>query len=117
MITHIQKQAELSVKFMLGKEPVEEEGNYKLYISDVMIGNNNILVNIDNFQVTYLTHNTLNYLYTSNPGFCKETESSLKNMLKKSTLLSGMSEKHRNQFFRKALENIEKLKEKIILKG
>jgi transcriptional regulator with XRE-family HTH domain len=113
MMQHIQKQAEKGIKYASDKEPVNNEGNFKLYFSEVMIGNNNILVNIGNVQVTYLTHNTLNYLITTNPSFCSETDYWLKNLMKKSILLSGASEKQRNQFFRKAFENIKMLKASI----
>ena len=40
-------------------------------------------------------------------------EESLQSLIKKSVLISGVSEKQRNQFFRKALQLIEKLREKI----
>ena len=114
MMNHIKKQAELGVKFRHDKPPGRQEENYKLYYSDVTIGNNNILVSMGAAQVTYLTHNTLNYLITSNPGFCRETEQSLKSIIKKSTLISGVSEKQRQQFFRKALDDIHLLKGKVV---
>lgn len=113
MLTHIQHEAETSVKFFHNHQAVEQEGNYKLYYSEVMIGNNNILVTMGDNQMTYLTHNTLNYLVTTNPHFCQETDLSLKNMIKKSTLISGVSEKQRNQFFRKALNGVKLVKNKI----
>lgn len=112
MIQHICDQAEVGSKF----NPENKNNKlapFQLYWSEVMIGNNNILVKMKNNQVTYLTHNTLNYLITSNPGFCAETEQSLKNLIKKSSLISGVSEKHRHQFFRKAFDSIRNLKERI----
>ena len=114
MMQHIQKQAELGMKFHPAHTPMhQEEGNYQLYYNEMLIGNNNILVTAGGSQITYLTHNVLNYLITSNAAFCKETEESLKSLIKKSVLISGVSEKQRNQFFRKALGLIEQLAEKI----
>lgn len=113
MLQHIKKQAELGYKYLLHPEASQEEGNFRLYLSDVMIGNNNILVKLGETQVTYLTHNTLNYLITIDQGFCKETDGWIKNLMRKSTLLSGASEKQRNQFFRKAQDNIRALQGRI----
>ena len=113
MMVHIQRQVERGVKYLHTEEPSANEGNFKLYYSEVMIGNNNILVKAGSTQVTYVTHNTLNYLITTNQGFCNETDFWLKNLIKRSTLLSGASEKQRNQFFRKTFESIKQVKTKI----
>ena len=113
MLQHIKKQAEVGYKYLAHPEASQEEGNFRLYLSDVMIGNNNILVKLGDAQVTYLTHNTLNYLITTNQDFCRETDSWIKNLMRKSTLLSGASEKQRNQFFRKAQDNIRELQSRI----
>jgi len=90
------------------------EDNYKLYNSDVTIGNNCILVNMGEVKATYLSHHTFNAMITTNNSFCNETDSWLKNLIKKSTLISGVSEKQRYQFFKKISQNIEKLRAKIV---
>lgn len=113
MLNRIKKQAELGYKFLSDPAAQQPEGNFKLYLSEVMIGNNNILVKLGQNQVTYLTHNTLNYLITPNTSFCKETESSLRNLMSKSIVLSTASEKQRNQFFKRALDNTAALKARI----
>jgi plasmid maintenance system antidote protein VapI len=113
MIQHIKKQAELGYKYLQNQEAIQDEGNFRLYFSDVMIGNNNILVKAGESMGTYLTHNTLNYLITMNQEFCRETESWLKNLMRKSVILSGASEKQRNQFFRRAQDSIKELRSSI----
>jgi hypothetical protein len=50
---------------------------------------------------------------TSNISYCNETEIWLNNLIKKSTLISGVAEKHRYQFFRKAFRGLDNLLEKI----
>lgn len=114
MMAHIHKQAELG--FKINSTDGIQSGNtesFKMYHSEVMIGNNSILVNTGDFQTTYLSHNTLNYLVTRSDHFCLETENWLKNLIKKSIPISGVSEKHRNKFFRKANDYITRLREKI----
>jgi hypothetical protein len=52
----------------------------------------------------------MNSLNTSNSEFCEETEHWVKNIIKKSTLISGVAEKQRYQFFNKlnnAIDNCE----------
>lgn len=113
MLNHIKKQSSLEKSLALHGEPKENAASFKLYYSEVMIGNNNVFVEIDGKQVTYISHNTLNYLITSNENFCAETLKSLKNLIKKSILISGTSEKHRNIFFNKSQQLISNLKIKI----
>lgn len=114
MMAHINKQAEMGFK-MNPKDgvPLGNAETFKMFHSEVMIGNNSILVNTGDFKTTYLSHNTLNYLVTRSDNFCLETENWLRNLMKKSMPISGVSEKHRNKFFRKANDYITRLKDKI----
>jgi hypothetical protein len=49
----------------------------------------------------------MNSLTTSNQQFCEEIEHWTKNLIKKSTLISGIAEKQRFQFFSKAYKAID----------
>lgn len=113
MILHIQKQAELGFKFYPGKKPFGKENNFQLYYSDFIIANNSIFTLAGNNKTTYITHHTFKTLVTNNAAFCEETEQWLNNLLKKSFLISSISEKQRNQFFKKIQDNIRKLKSRI----
>lgn len=114
MLEHVEKQAEQGIKFYGDNSKNTNTENFKLYCSEVMIGNNNILVQVGKTRLTYISHNTLNYLITGNEGFCHETEQWLRSMLKKSTLLSGSAEKQRLIFFRKCFAQIQLLKNQIM---
>lgn len=92
---------------------VNTNKNYKLYFSEIEIGNNSILATHKDFKRAYLSYNTINLLTTKHSAFCNETETWLQNLIQKSTLISGASEKMRYQFFKRALENIHALKLKI----
>jgi hypothetical protein len=87
--------------------------NFKLYHSEVMIGNNSILVNLGQNKIAYVSNNTFNMMSTTNPEFVAENELWLKNLIRKSVLISGVSEKQRNQFFRILKGKIDTLRNNI----
>ena len=89
--------------------------NFKLYKSEVMIGNNSILANIGSTKIAYVSNNTFNMMSTTSADFVHENELWLNNLLRKSTLISGVGEKQRNQFFRVLRDKIDVLKQRIIL--
>lgn len=87
----------------------EDTKNYGLYLSDIEVGNNCILVEAADKKKVYLRHQTFHYLSTGNTRFCKETAEWLNNTIRKSTLISGVSEKERNRFFAKRKDAVEQL--------
>lgn len=94
----LQHKAEKSSKLIQKKEKQVE--NFKLYRSEVMIGNNSILVTVGNNKTAFVSNNTFNFMTTSSADFIEENESWLNNLVKKSVLISNVSEKQRNQFFK-----------------
>jgi hypothetical protein len=80
-----------------------------------MIGNNSILANIGSTKIAYVSNNTFNMMSTTSADFVHENELWLNNLLKKSTLISGVAEKQRNQFFRVLRDKVETLRQKIII--
>ncbi len=86
---------------------------YTLYKSDLVIGTNCIHVNIDGMAYSYISFNTVNSLTTYNKEFCDEIEHWMKNLIKKSTLISGIAEKERFQFFNKSYKAIDVAIDKI----
>jgi hypothetical protein len=82
-------------------------------MSEVMVGNNSILVSMGKTKVAYVSNNTFNFMSTTNPGLIEENEKWLKNLIKKSVLISGVSEKQRNRFFNILKDKVELLKRKI----
>mgnify|MGYP003879553359 CR=1 FL=1 len=111
MMANIKLQAENSEKMSQGKSLAYT--NYSLYLSDIMIGTNCILVDTNGVKSSYLSFNTFNTMTTNNSSFCTEIELWLGNLLKKSNLISGVAEKQRYQFFRRIEMQLEHLKGKI----
>lgn len=113
MIERIKKQAELSCKLDRNGNPTNIENSYALYHSDVMIGNNCVLLSVGETKATYISYHTFNTLLTSHRDFCEETDQWLKNLIKKSNLISGVAEKLRYKYFRKIEELMKRLVDKI----
>lgn len=113
MLDRIKKQAELNVKLDRDNKPVSPENNYTLYHSDVMIGNNCILVNMGAIKATYLSYHTFNVMLTTNANYSNETDLWLKNLIRKSNLISGVAEKQRYQYFKRIEGVMKKLRDKI----
>lgn len=112
-LENIQKQAEKSTKFADERELLINQGNFVLYNSEVEIGNNCILAAVNENKTVYLSHFTFNFIKTTGKTFCDETENWLNNLIKKSVLISGVSEKQRYQFFSATIKSVENLKKKI----
>jgi hypothetical protein len=62
-------------------------------------------------NITFITHNNLNILATSNPAFCENTERYIQNLLRKSSLISTSSEKERIKFFNRLDRKIAKVRD------
>ena len=113
MIRRIEWQAAHSTKFDGEVPGASTTQNYTLYNSELMIGNNCVLIRAGGGRHAYISHNTFNTMVTTNSGFCDETENWLKNLIRKSIPISGVSEKQRFRFFKMMNDKIAKLQEKI----
>lgn len=104
----IQKNAEN------GRKNISDQSEtYRLYSSEVMLGTNCIYSKMGEARYSYISFNTMNSLTTSNPEFCEETEHWIKNLERKSTLISGVAEKQRYQFFSKMFRHVDELQQAI----
>jgi hypothetical protein len=112
LLENVREQTEHGHKHSNGGKDING-GAYDLYLSEIEITNNCVLVNIQGVRSVFLGHLTFNTMSTSNEEYSKKTESWLEVIIKKSTLVSGVSEKHRYQFFRKALKRVDDLMQKI----
>lgn len=114
MIRHLQHQAEHGFRFFYGEEPVGMDGTYKLYLNEVLLGDNTILVKTNGHSKVYLTYNVINLLTTHDDTFCKQIEDSLRNLTQQSTMISSSAAKERNRFFNLLATRIQEFKETIL---
>lgn len=99
MLEHLQVQAEFGRKFLPAENPRSKNDNFQLFYNRVGLGDNTIMVLHDNNKTLYLDYNVLNYLTTTDENFCNHAHKNLKNIMRRSTLISSGSEKQRNIFF------------------
>lgn len=84
------------------------------YYSEIEIGNNTVMVERGDSKMLFLGFNTFNKMLTTNKEYCEETEKWLENLVKKSVLISGVSEKQRYQFFKSLEKRIDNLKKYVL---
>lgn len=108
MIEMVQKNAANSRKNISDKNET-----FAFYCSEVVVGTNCIYVTAGEARASYISFNSINSLTTTNNDFCDETENWLRNIEKKSTLISGVAEKQRFQFFSQMFAHIDKCIERI----
>ncbi|MFM9943849.1 MAG: helix-turn-helix domain-containing protein [Bacteroidia bacterium] len=92
-------------------------GEFMLYNSEVMIGNNCVSIKPGESKLSeriFLGHNTFNSISTYNAAFTKETRLWMENLTKKSLLLSGTAEKQRAKFFKKMDDQINALERNVM---
>ncbi|HRZ42678.1 MAG TPA: hypothetical protein P5228_08245 [Bacteroidales bacterium] len=114
---YLEKQIEHGNKAdLLASEP-QREGNFSFYVSDIEIGSNTVLTRRDGGDSIYMGFQTFNTIITTNSRFCSDTELWLKNLIRKSNLISGVSAKQRYQFFQSQRNKVNRLREYILREG
>ncbi len=106
LVNHIEKQVEYGYKFPPGKPEQENLVKYSVYINEFNLGDNTIIVEMDNEKMVFLNHNVINYIMTNKQEFINYTFEFLKILLKKSMLISEISERDRQLFFHNLRERI-----------
>jgi hypothetical protein len=104
--SHLEKQASLGYKFDYDDKNKKPKGEYKMYFNEVLLGDNNIYVELDGMKIAYVSHSTINFMRTTDAGFTNNMFQHIQNQVKRSTLISEVSEKERNRFFRIIREKI-----------
>jgi hypothetical protein len=112
VIKMIEMQSEMGKK-MNFKKGQFSQADFILYTSELMIGNNCVLIRADDKGACYIGYNTFNYMRTNNRFFNDQAEIWMRNLISKSTLVSMVSEKQRNQFFKSTINQIDALRRQI----
>jgi transcriptional regulator with XRE-family HTH domain len=108
---HLEKQASLGYKFNYGDPEQKPLGKFRMYFNEVMLMDNNMMAVLDGVKISYIAHTTINFMVTRDIGFNENMFNHLQNQMKRSTLISAVSEKERSKFFRIIRERIARRKE------
>ena len=91
-------------------EKGEKKTPLKFYVSEIDIGNTLLLFDNDHQKRCVIRLFTINGLNINDERFCQEASNWLDSLIKRSTLISGISTKVRPQFITAQKEKIQKLK-------
>ena len=106
LINHIERQAELGTKFLIGSSPHLNAAPYQLFVNELILGDNTYLAEMDQMRVSFLNHSVLYFVSTTDEAFNKAMFNSLDNLIKKSTQISSIGEKERVRFFNRLRDKI-----------
>ncbi|MFL5810551.1 MAG: hypothetical protein ACJ749_13595, partial [Flavisolibacter sp.] len=74
--------------------------SFQMYFNEIIIMENQVLVQLDGAKAVFIVHNVLNFLQTRDVRFCDNCFTYIQNLIKKSTLISTVSERERSRFFK-----------------
>ena len=112
MIDHIEQQVECGCKFNYCK-PEQTTVKYTFFINDYILGDNTILVKLNDKKMVFMVNNVINYLLTTSPVFVDYSFQTMDIILKKSTLISEIGERDREGFFDKLREKLHERKKSV----
>ena len=110
-LAHLQKQVEKGRKFMPGIGEAGYKAPLKFYINEIILGNNSILVSLDETKTVFINHIVLKYISTSDKKFTEKAFNNFQNLVSRSVLISETGEKERNKFFKALRERVHRLKQ------
>jgi hypothetical protein len=110
---HLEKQAELGYKFKYGDPEKKPLSKFRMYFNEVVLGDNQMLGITDGSKIAYIPHSGANYLVTRDITYCDHFHQYLQNLMRRSTLISEVSEKERARFFRIIRDKINHRKESL----
>jgi len=108
---HLEKQASMGYKFDHNDPEQKPMASYGMYFNEVLLGDNSMIAVLDDSKVAFIAHSTINYIMTRDLAFTQNLYNHVQNQMKRSTLISAVSEKERSKFFRIIRDRIAKRKE------
>lgn len=109
-LDHIQLEVEKGIKFMPGDNEIVYRAPLQFYVNEVIIGNNTILMELNEMKLSFVTYNVLSYLITKDERFTQKAFENFFTLVSRSHQISGTGEKERNKFFNKMREKMNSLK-------
>ena len=106
LVNHIESQAESGLKFLIGNHPDKESTEFRMFINELILGDNTNLAELDGNRLTFLNHSVLYFVHTSDNRFNESMFENLQNLLKKSTPINVIGEKERVRFFNRLRDKI-----------
>ena len=113
VLDHLEEQAKLGYKFQMNDPEKKRMGKYNMYFNEIVLQDNSMLIILDNSKIAAIPHTAINYMVTRNLDYCENYYQYVQNLIKRSTLISEVSEKERGRYFRRMRERIDRRKENL----
>ena len=113
LIRRLYKQASKGSRTNHNDEDLETGVSFEMYVNELLVMDNHILVTHDAEMVYLVPYGGINYLSTRHPKICASMQTFMQQQARKSVLISSFSEKDRNKFFIKLRSRVDQLVEKI----
>ena len=99
LINHLEMQAEYGIKLRYQQKPSSGLPSYKMFVNELIMGDNMQLMELGDKKVTYINHSVLNFILTHDRSFNNYTKKTFDILTQKSTPISEANEKQRLLFF------------------
>jgi transcriptional regulator with XRE-family HTH domain len=109
-LDHLELQAEKGCKFMPGAGDAGHRSILQFYINELILGNNTMVIKLDNKELSMVTYSVFHYLFTDDIRFSAKAMISFNTLLGRSALISKTGEKERIRFFNILREKVNALK-------
>lgn len=113
IVNHLERQAEQGVKLHAGQATNSSGPAYKMFVNELIMGDNMQLVTLGSAQVTYINHSVINFILTRDEAFNTYMKKTLENIAQKSTPVSEVNEKERLLFFNRLRTKIYHAKKQV----
>ena len=110
---HLEKQAETGFMFNVDDTSMKQTGKFKMYFNELVTLDNSILAQLDGTRIAFQVHNICNFMMTRDLTFCNHTYENMQMLMRKSTLISSVSERERLRFFNRLRNKVHARKETI----
>lgn len=111
LVNHVEYQAELGLKFGVGKSPLPNAAEYRLFVNELILGDNTYLLELNGNRIVYLNHSVIYFVATADQKFVNSIADHFENLEKKSTMISSVGEKDRTVFFNNIRRMIQQRKD------
>ena len=113
LVTHLEEQADLGYKFLADDPAKTPMGTYQMYFNEVALGDNSVLAILDGNKMVFINHSVINTMFTRDIHFCDRINDHINNLMRKSTLISSVSERERTRFFKHLRQRIAARKQSL----
>ena len=111
LINHVEIQAEAGKKFGFGESPKPQNAEYRLFVNELILGDNTYLLDLNGSKMVFLNHSVIYFAVTADVKFTNSIASNFESLEKKSTMISSIGQKERSVFFNSIRKMIQTRKD------